>query len=147
MIFSKTVSYALRAIIFLAEHRGEGPVLSSVIAREETIPAPFLSKILGTMTIGGLVGSLRGPKGGFILKKDPDDIRLIDVLSLFGYKGFDNYCVLGYETCHENHSCPMHLRWENTQKAFSEFVENTSISEIRRDLPAQFRNIVKRKKK
>ncbi|NQU05015.1 MAG: Rrf2 family transcriptional regulator, partial [Calditrichaeota bacterium] len=49
MFFSKAWNYSIRALIYLAEHRDEGPILSSVIAREESLPGPFLAKILGTL--------------------------------------------------------------------------------------------------
>ena len=80
MIFSKAWSYAVRALIYLQEHRGEGPILSTVIAQHESIPGPFLVKLLGELAAEGVVSSTRGRGGGFELISDPNKLKLKDIL-------------------------------------------------------------------
>ena len=139
MFFSKTASYALRAVIFLAEHQNNGPVLTPVIAKEESIPAPFLLKILGTMSMAGIVESSRGPKGRFILSVNPEALTLKEIVSLFGHKGIGSDCILGYGSCEKTEPCPMHERWSEAQEIFTNFIENTTIADLYGDLPAHKR--------
>ena len=83
MIFSKPWTYAIRALLYLAEHRNEGPILSTTIAQEEGIPAPYLVKILGILNSAKIVSSTRGPGGGFSLQMDPKRLPLMKVVLLF----------------------------------------------------------------
>ena len=56
------------------------PVAS--IARQQKIPAKFLEQILLLLKSAGLVGSKRGPRGGYYLSRRPSEISLADVVDL-----------------------------------------------------------------
>ena len=76
MIFSKGTGYALRALIFLAEHRDDGPVSAVEIADSAGISHPTLSKTLNRLSLGEIVDSQSGPHGGFWLAKEPKEISM-----------------------------------------------------------------------
>lgn len=80
MIFSRKSDYGLRALIYLAERRTRGPVTLNEVAEKLLIPKAFLSKILQQLARKGVVRSLKGPSGGFVLAVDPSELTLHEVL-------------------------------------------------------------------
>lgn len=74
--------YTIRALQYLAQRHGEGPIHLSEIAEAQNIPAKFLTVILSEMSREGLVATQRGRDGGYWLALPPVDIRYGDILRL-----------------------------------------------------------------
>ena len=68
--------YALRALIVLAEHYGQGIVRIQTISEQQGIPKRFLEQILNDVKSGGFVESRRGIAGGYQLAHPPEQITL-----------------------------------------------------------------------
>jgi Rrf2 family protein len=81
MRFSMKTEYGIRAILELAANRPKGALHSAEIARRRRIPGPFLDQVLMVLRRGGLVQSVRGPRGGHLLARAPSDIRLDEVIA------------------------------------------------------------------
>jgi Rrf2 family protein len=81
VIFSRKSDYGLRALMYLAERLGKGPVTLTEIAEKLMIPKAFLSKILQQLAKKGVVRSLKGPSGGFVLAVDPAEVTLQEILT------------------------------------------------------------------
>lgn len=81
MIFSRKSDYGLRALMYLADRRARGPVTLSEIAEKLMIPKAFLSKILQQLARKGVVRSLKGPSGGFVLAVEPEEVTLQEILT------------------------------------------------------------------
>jgi len=74
--------YACRALLSLALHTDEGgPTSVRDIAERTALPQPYLEQILLALKGAGLVKSKRGVGGGYILARDPVDIRLSEIVS------------------------------------------------------------------
>lgn len=69
----------LRAMIALARHYGEGPVPLSRVAEAQDLPLPYLERIAASLRRSGLLSSVRGAHGGFLLSRDPAEIKVGDV--------------------------------------------------------------------
>lgn len=76
MKFSTRTLYGLKAILVLSSRFGEGSLSVSQIARKEGISVAYLEQILNALKKKGLVKSVRGPQGGYVLTKKPSDISL-----------------------------------------------------------------------
>lgn len=79
---SKKTQYTLRALYSLSRTYGQGPTLSSKIAKEEAIPQDFLENILLYLKREGLVSSKKGKGGGYALLSPPDEVTLGRVIRL-----------------------------------------------------------------
>ncbi|RQV98755.1 Rrf2 family transcriptional regulator [bacterium] len=132
MNFSKPVTYAIRSLIHLAREGNKGPVLSSTIAQEESLPAPYLIKVLGVLTTHGMVKASRGRGGGFTLAKNPTEINLYDIFILFEGLALTQDCLLGLGKCGEVKHCPIHDKWEEPKGHMEAFLKNTTIEELAR---------------
>lgn len=72
--------YAVRALVELAAAGGQRPLAVDRIAEAQQIAAPFLAGILGQLRAAGLVRSVRGAEGGYLLARAAPDITLADVM-------------------------------------------------------------------
>lgn len=82
-MISNRCHYAIRALLELSLRDGRGPATIGDIAEAQDIPARFLEAILRQMKQGGLVNSLRGKEGGYVLARPPADIHIGEVIRLF----------------------------------------------------------------
>jgi Rrf2 family protein len=81
-MISQKAKYALRALVALARAGGDGTMLISDIAREQSIPKKFLEQILLDLKHHGIVMSKRGKSGGYLLLRDPAEITFGEVLRI-----------------------------------------------------------------
>ena len=80
MKISTKGEYGIRAVLELAEREGEGYVQSAEIAAARKIPENYLYQLLITLRKAGLIRSRRGPHGGHMLARSPDNISLLEVV-------------------------------------------------------------------
>jgi Rrf2 family transcriptional regulator, cysteine metabolism repressor len=80
MKLSRTVSYAVRATLQLAQLQAEGPVPCSRLATEGKMPERFLLQILRNLVTHGILRSTRGVDGGYALVKPANQISLLEVI-------------------------------------------------------------------
>jgi len=106
MQLAQTVEYALRAVVWLAQHR-DTPQTTSQIAEATKMPASYLSKVLQALGRAELVASQRGLHGGFHLLVDPDELTLLQVVNAVEPVQRIRNCPLGIES-HGSSLCALH---------------------------------------
>lgn len=79
-MLSQKTRYAIRAMQYLSDRYGQGPVRLAEIAEQQKIPANFLTVILSELSRLGLVDSQRGKDGGYQLALSPIDITYGDLI-------------------------------------------------------------------
>jgi len=72
--------YGVRAVFDIAFHQPEGPVQAKDVAQREEIPLRYLEQIFQDLKRAGIVESRRGPRGGYTLRRAPDELRLGEVV-------------------------------------------------------------------
>ncbi len=125
-MFSKTCEYALRALIYIAQHSKNGNRIGiKDISKGINSPEYFIAKILQDLSRKGFVQSAKGPNGGFYMQNQEitiaDIVREIDGDKLF--KG----CGLGLEECSELHPCPIHDQFKSIRQNIKSMLENSKI--------------------
>src|SRR5579864_2882126 len=82
MKISQKGLYALQAMMMLGRHHHQGAIKIRDIAYEEDLPEKFLELILLELKNARIVESVRGAKGGYQLRRSPEDIHLSEVIRL-----------------------------------------------------------------
>lgn len=80
MKLSRTVAYAVRATLQLAQLETKGPIPCSRLATEGKMPERFLLQILRNLVTHGILRSTRGVDGGYALLRPADEISLLEVI-------------------------------------------------------------------
>jgi Rrf2 family protein len=80
MKFSLKTDYALRAMVEIALHHGKGSVQLKEVAQRRGIPYQYLAQLVLPLRQVGLIKSMRGPHGGYMLARDPGAITLLHIL-------------------------------------------------------------------
>jgi len=81
MILSTKGRYAVMAIVDLALHQKNAPVRVASIAERQEIPLAYLEQIFARLKRGGLVKSVRGPGGGYVLAKPSGLITVAEIVA------------------------------------------------------------------
>lgn len=79
-LISTKGAYGLAAVCELGKHQSDSPMQVKEIASSANIPQNYLEQLLGKLRRAGIVKSIRGAKGGYILAHDPKDLKVLDIL-------------------------------------------------------------------
>ena len=85
MKLSRTIVYAVHAMLQMAQATSGEPISRSQLAAAGPLPERFLLEILHSLTARGLVRSIRGVEGGFTLARSPEQVTLRDIFEAFDY--------------------------------------------------------------
>ncbi|MFN3270762.1 MAG: RrF2 family transcriptional regulator, partial [Candidatus Kapaibacteriota bacterium] len=108
ILFSKQAELGIKAVLYLSVQPKGYLRNANEISKELKVPKEFVAKILQKLANSGIVSSKKGKTGGFSLKVNPKDIKIIDIIrSIDGMKAFEE-CILGFPNCSEENPCPIH---------------------------------------
>jgi Rrf2 family protein len=130
-MLSQTTEYALRLVVQLASQRGR-PLTISELARGTRIPEGYLAKVLRQLSRAGLVHSQRGPNGGSVLTRDPEEISVLDVVQAVDPLKRIEVCPLGLRS-HGANLCPLHRRLDQAIASVEAAFRASSVGDILRD--------------
>ncbi|MFC2060272.1 RrF2 family transcriptional regulator [Chloroflexota bacterium] len=119
--------YGTRALLDLALHRAEEPVLLKDIAQRQQISLIYLEHIIAPLIAGGIIRSTRGAKGGVSLSKPPEEIRLSEVIQLLEGSIDPSECINNPETCPRSELCAARDIWSEMKKAMDGILESTTL--------------------
>ena len=80
MKLSTRSTYGMRALVELALTAGHGPVSTTLIAKRQALSVAYLEQLLHRLKRHGLVSSVRGPRGGYVLAKHPCEITMAEIV-------------------------------------------------------------------
>lgn len=133
-MLSQKSKYALKALGYLAEMHGKGPVLMSTIAKEKKIPLAFLENIFHELKKNEILISHRGRYGGYTLAKEPQDIMVVQIIRLVNGPIAMLPCVslnfyASCDTCDEK-TCGLKNIFQEARDALLSVFENRSLLDI-----------------
>jgi Rrf2 family protein len=129
-MLSGSVEYALRAVVFLAR---EGELHTTAqIADAPQVPAACLSKVLQGLERAVIVRSQRGIGGGMTLVPDPDELTIVDVVSVVDPLQRIESCPLGLRE-HCVKLCDLHRRLDNAMSFVEEAFRNSTLADVLAD--------------
>ena len=130
MQITKSEEYGLRGLIFLAQQPPEKVTLVSEVSKDQNIPESFLAKIFQRLSKAGLLRSVRGPNGGFTLKKPAHKITMREIIEALEGPIALSRCLLKKGECEEERLCPLHSVWEEVQQRIVEILDNTTMEDL-----------------
>ena len=84
--------YGLIVSIHLARHAGKGPVAARELSEQERLPHDYVEQILLRLRRAGIVQSIRGARGGYLLARPPAEVTVKDVLEASEHGTFEVNC-------------------------------------------------------
>lgn len=121
--------YAVTAMLDVALHSKEGPVPLADISERQGISLSYLEQLFSRLRKHGLVASVRGPGGGYLLGKDAAQIAIGSVISAVD-ESVDATRCQGKEGCQGGDRCLTHTLWHDLSERISEFLNNITLDEL-----------------
>lgn len=127
--------YAVTAMMDLALHAKLDRIALTDIAERQNISLAYLEQLFGSLRRAGLVTSVRGAKGGYMLARSDKEISLADILIAADEK--INLACGGGSSCNEKDPCLTHNLWTNLSQEFFEFLNSKALSDLVRSRHVQ----------
>jgi Rrf2 family protein len=112
----------------LALHYGEGPIMLKDIAERQGISEKYLWQLINPLKTTGLVNSLRGSRGGYVLGKAPEAISLKAILQILEGPLCLVDCVDNPELCKRSPSCISRDIWGEASKNMQQTLQDTTLA-------------------
>ena len=129
MKLSTRSRYGTRLMLDLAGYYGRGPVhLSDVAARQE-ISVKYLEQLIIPLKRQGLIQSVRGPKGGYVLSRPPDKITFADIVRILESASSMTDCVDNPDACRKSKQCPTRDVWIQATRSMYEALNSISLAD------------------
>ena len=130
MKLSTRGQYGTRALLELALHREQEPVLLKDIAQSQQISLPYLQHLIAPLIAGGIVRSTRGAKGGISLVKPPEQIRLSEIIQLLEGSTAPVECVDNPMICRRSELCVPRDIWGELKKVMDGVLESVTLQDL-----------------
>ncbi len=125
--------YGMRLMVELAGNYGQGPLSMKAISLRQGIPVKYLEQLITPLKRAGFIGSVRGPKGGHMLIKQPSTINIWQVISLLETRVLLLDCLNDPEICQHVDECLLRPVWGRAHSAMRRIFEETSLQDILED--------------
>jgi Rrf2 family protein len=135
-MFSKACEYGIKATIFIALNSLNGNRVGLLeIAEEIDSPASFTAKILQNLVKHQIIDSVKGPHGGFGMKKsDISKLKLSKVVAAIDGDAVFKGCGLGFHHCNEKKPCSIHHKFKVVRDELKRMLEKTTLLELSEDI-------------
>jgi Rrf2 family protein len=130
MEISRRTDYGVRVILDLASLPGDERASTEEIAKRQSIPAPFLAKIISQLSLSGLVITYRGAGGGVKLARPASEINLLQVIEALDGPVRLNRCVIEPGACPRDKFCPVHHIWAKAQADLTTLLAATTFDKL-----------------
>ena len=124
------VDYGVRALVDLAQHAAHTPTRTAEIATRQYIPEPYLDQVLTTLNKFGFIRSRRGPNGGHVLARPPEEISLGDVMAVLEGRSSPLDCIDEPSECTLSAVCAQRELWRDVEDAIQGLLNTTSIAKL-----------------
>ncbi|MBU3955237.1 Rrf2 family transcriptional regulator [bacterium] len=122
--------YGARAMLDLAIHNDEQPILLKDVAKRQDISIRYLENIMTALVAADLVRSTRGRHGGFALSRSPSGIRLSEIIYVLEGGLFLTECVKNKKYCKRSDVCVTNDIWKNVQDKMMEVLKSITLKDM-----------------
>jgi Rrf2 family iron-sulfur cluster assembly transcriptional regulator len=123
--------YGVRAVLNLAAQKQNHPISISQISKEEDLSPEFLEQIFFKLKKAGVIRSVRGPKGGFVLNWKPSEVTIKVILDAVGESINPTPCTNGSSgPCPRKDDCALAPVWNEFHELIEKHLDGISIKDI-----------------
>jgi Rrf2 family transcriptional regulator, cysteine metabolism repressor len=130
MKLSSRTRYGMRAMLELALEYGKKPLQIKSIADREDISNKYLEQLVAMLKSSGLVRSIRGPRGGYMLARSPAEIKLSEIFTTLEGPLIPVECVRHTEFSSKCSDCATRLIWQELYSALMSKLDTTTLKQL-----------------
>lgn len=121
--------YAVTAMLDLALHAHDGPTSLSDISQRQEISLSYLEQLFARLRRAGLVNSVRGPGGGYLLSQPADAISISKVIDAVN-ESVDATRCQGLSDCQQGDTCLTHHLWCELSVQIRHFLDDMTLAQL-----------------
>ena len=130
MRLSTKARYGARAMIDIAINYKKGPVSLRNLTKRQNISAKYMEQLIPLLKVAGLIRSVRGAGGGYILSRDAHRIKLRDIIDALEGSIFPVDCVDNPEACDRADKCVTFEIWKEIQDAVNNMLDSLTLADM-----------------
>ena len=132
MKLSTKGKYGVRAVFEIARHYGKGPISIKEIVERQGISISYLEQILYRLGKAGLIDSVRGPAGGYLLARKPSDLTIGDIIRTLEGPIALSHCLEPGEAgeCYQAEDCVARMVWTKVGAKIEEALDSITFNDL-----------------
>jgi Rrf2 family iron-sulfur cluster assembly transcriptional regulator len=130
MKLSTRSRYGTRLMLDMAQHYQEGPIQLGEIAKRQDVSVKYLEQIIIPLKKAHYIESVRGPKGGHILTKPPEEITVAEIVAVLEEGTSLVECTDDTSVCQRADSCPTRLLWKEASEAMFDRLKAITLADL-----------------
>ena len=130
MKLSTRAKYGIHAMLDLTMNRGMGPQSIKMIAERQRIPEQYLEQLIALLRREGLVRSVRGAQGGYLLGKPPGEITMAELMRVLEGTIALSDCLEDEGCCDRTCVCPTRRVWERLSQSNDQVLSDVTLEDM-----------------
>ncbi|HHW28054.1 MAG TPA: Rrf2 family transcriptional regulator [Syntrophomonadaceae bacterium] len=124
--------YGLRAMLDIAINQGDGPITLHSISERQGISVGYLEQLMVPLKKEGLIRSVRGAQGGYLLAREPEKITVGDIIRALEGPIAPVACVSEDfpEECDRAEGCVTRLVWAKVRDSIAEVLDSLTLADL-----------------
>jgi len=133
MKLSTRAKYGIHAMLDLAQRCGAGPQSIKLIAERQGVPEQYLEQLIALLRREGLVNSVRGAQGGYLLSKSPGEITMAELMRVLEGPISLSNCLEDQDCCDRSGVCSARRVWERLSKSIDQVLHSVTLEDMLED--------------
>lgn len=133
-MLSSASKYALQIVIYMARQQGKGKIGGKQIAEDLNLAAPFVGKVVQPLAHRGILNSTKGPNGGFVLARKPQELSLLEIIEIFEGEEAFRECILHPCSCKSQEEsgtvCKVHEEIAPAREVLRESLQSKTVADF-----------------
>jgi Rrf2 family transcriptional regulator, iron-sulfur cluster assembly transcription factor len=131
MILTTKARYAVMAVIEIADEKNNQPVSLLTISQKQEISLSYLEQIFSRLKKSGVVKSVKGPGGGYILAKKREEITIAEIIKAIGESIKMTRCGDIKKSCVTSGvKCKTHHLWHGLENKIYDYLNSISLQDL-----------------
>lgn len=123
--------YGVKAMFEVALHYGKEPVSIKMIAEKQDISEYYLEQLFASLRKAGLINSIRGAQGGYVLSRPPGEITVADILNVLEGPIEISDCISDDEmSCSRMNYCATRLLWIKIRDSVNQVINSITLQDM-----------------